>query len=432
MPGHKPRTSRVLLLISVLLCLAFGFAVTQSSATPSPIEEGKMPDMFVAGDMDDSSNTSKDSVEEETEKEEEEDQPESDKPTEEEPSAKEPTPVPEEKEDDTAQEETAQNSTYEVSPEASQGVWTSENGIWYFLIDGTPYRGWLYDADGHTYYFNNKDGSMKTGWLTWGGKKYYFDADGIMQTGDITVDGKNYHLLEDGSLEGFTQKVSPTPTPETSPAAEPSNTDKDSSDSTRKTIALTFDDGPGSFTNRLLDCLEKNNAKATFFLVGKEIESFPDEVKRMEALGCEIGNHSYDHTDFTTLSAEDISSQISKTDSLIKDLAGHEATVLRPPYGSINDTVRSSAGKPIIIWSVDTLDWKTRDAQQTIDNVLSSAQDGAIILMHDIYSATVDAVETIVPKLIEEGYDLVTVHELAEAHGVTLENGTAYGSLDNF
>ena len=116
MPGHKPRTSRVLLLISVLLCLAFGFAVTQSSATPSPIEEGKMPDMFVAGDMDDSSNTSKDSVEEETEKEEEEDQPESDKPTEEEPSAKEPTPVPEEKEDDTAQEETAQNSTYEVSP----------------------------------------------------------------------------------------------------------------------------------------------------------------------------------------------------------------------------------------------------------------------------------------------------------------------------
>lgn len=422
MPGHKPRTSRVLILISVLLCLVFGYAITQSSATPSPIEEGSQPDMFVAGDMDESSHTSEDSVAEETTND-------GKQTPEEAPAEEEVTPAPEEK------TESAQESTYEVSPEASQGTWTSTDGIWYFLIDGTPYRGWLYDSDGHIYYFNNKDGSMKTGWLTWGGKKYYFDADGIMQTGDITVDGKEYHLLEDGSLEGFSEDVTPTPTPQAAaePASDSSESQsKEASDTNRKTIALTFDDGPGSFTNRLLDCLEKNNAKATFFLVGKEIESFPDEVKRMESLGCEIGNHSYDHTDLTTLSAEAITSQIAKTDNLIMDLTGHGATVFRPPYGSINDAVKSTVGTPMIIWSVDTLDWKTEDTKQTIDNVLSSAQDGAIILMHDIYSTTVDAVETIVPKLIEEGYELVTVHELAEAHGVTLEAGIAYGSMNNF
>ena len=377
--------------------------------------------MFVAGDMDESSHTSEDSVAEETTND-------GKQTPEEAPAEEEVTPAPEEK------TESAQESTYEVSPEASQGTWTSTDGIWYFLIDGTPYRGWLYDSDGHTYYFNNKDGSMKTGWLTWGGKKYYFDADGIMQTGDITVDGKEYHLLEDGSLEGFTAKATPTPVSEKKKDEEDKTNASSNTDPAQKqkTIALTFDDGPSSFTNRLLDCLEKNNAKATFFLVGKEIESFPDEVKRMEALGCEIGNHSYDHTDFTTLSAQDITGQIAKTDNLIMNLTGHGATVLRPPYGAINDTVSSTVGTPMIIWSVDTLDWKTEDAQKTIDNVLSCAQDGAIILMHDIYSTTVDAAETIVPKLIEEGYQLVTVHELAQAHGVTLETGIAYGSMNDF
>lgn len=419
MSGSKPRTSRVLILISVLLCLSFGIAITQSSATPSPIEEGKQPDMFVAEKIDDSALTSEDTVTEEISDNTVE-EPEEDLQAE-----AEPTPTPEPVQET---EDTAEKVVHDVSPEASQGVWTSIDGTWYFLIDGTPYRGWLYDSDGHTYYFNNKDGSMKTGWLTWGGKRYYFDADGIMQYGDITVDGQEYHLLEDGSLEGFVADTTPTPLPEDSSE----NADEQANDTERKTIALTFDDGPSSFTNRLLDCLEENNAKATFFLVGKEVESFPDEVKRMEALGCEIGNHTYDHTDLTTLTAEEITSEIAKTDQLILDLVGHGATVLRPPYGAINDTVSSTVGTPMIIWSVDTLDWETEDAQQTIDNVLNAAEDGAIILMHDIFSATVDAAETLIPRLIEEGYELVTVHELAEAHGVTLETGIAYGSMTDY
>ena len=392
MPGRKPRTSRVLILIAVLMSLAFGLAVPQSSSTPSPIEGQHMPDMFVAKDSD--SDTDADVV---------------------------PTPQTEstsEKEPSNDSTEAADSDTeatqHQVSPEAEKGTWTSIDGIWYFLVDGTPYRGWLYDADGNTYYFNNKDGSMKTGWLKKDGKRYYFDLDGIMQTGDITVDGETYHLLPDGSQEGYV--------PEETPAPEKAEKEK-------KTIALTFDDGPSSFTGRLLDCLEKNNAKATFFMVGKEIESFPDEVKRMEKLGCELGNHTYSHTDLTTLSSEEISNEIGTVDKLLYDLAGHGATVVRPPYGSINDNVRSTVGTPMMLWSVDTLDWETEDVQKIVDTVMSSAEDGAVILMHDIFKTSVDAAEIIIPKLIKEGYDLVTVHALAEKKGITMEPGTAYGAM---
>lgn len=393
MPRRKPRTSRVLILIAVLMCLAFGLAVPQSSSTPSPIEGQHMPDMFVARDSD--SGTGSDTIS----------TPQADSDSKEEPSDAKP------EDTDSTSETTSQ---HQVFPEAEKGTWTSIDGIWYFLVDGTPYRGWLYDADGNTYYFNNKDGSMKTGWLKKDGKRYYFDLDGIMQTGDITVDGETYHLLPDGSQEGYV--------PEETPAPEKAEKEK-------KTIALTFDDGPSSFTGRLLDCLEKNNAKATFFMVGKEIESFPDEVKRMEKLGCELGNHTYSHTDLTTLSSEEISNEIGTVDKLLYDLAGHGATVVRPPYGSINDNVRSTVGTPMMLWSVDTLDWETEDVQKIVDTVMSSAEDGAVILMHDIFKTSVDAAEIIIPKLIKEGYDLVTVHELAEKKGITMEPGTAYGAM---
>ena len=164
-------------------------------------------------------------------------------------------------------------------------------------------------------------------------------------------------------------------------------------------------------------------------MVGKEIESFPDEVKRMEKLGCELGNHTYSHTDLTTLSSEEISNEIGTVDKLLYDLAGHGATVVRPPYGSINDNVRSTVGTPMMLWSVDTLDWETEDVQKIVDTVMSSAEDGAVILMHDIFKTSVDAAEIIIPKLIKEGYDLVTVHELAEKKGITMEPGTAYGAM---
>lgn len=258
---------------------------------------------------------------------------------------------------------------------------------------------------------------------------YYMDLDGIMQTGVVTVDGKSYELLDDGSLKGYKTKTKKATTTPIAKAKASKSKNKSSEKTADKYVALTFDDGPSSFTNRLLDCLEANNSKATFFMVGKEIDSFPDEVKRMESLGCELGNHTYSHVDLTTLAPEDMSAEIAGVDEDLVNLVGHGATVLRPPYGNINDSVRSTVGTPMILWSIDTLDWETQDASQITEAVMSQVQDGSIILMHDIFSTSVDAAEIFIPKLIEEGYQLVTIHELAKIKGTELTTGIAYGDF---
>lgn len=402
MSGHNKRTNPILFLIVILLCLLLGIVLTRSSANRSQHSDGAQPDSFVATEADDSASTSKGTVTKDDSTD--------DTQTAEITPTSAPLPTP------TKAPEKKEESAEKPSPEAVVGVWTPSGSNWMFLVDGTPYTGWLIDTDGHHYYFNS-EGIMQTGWLDDNGKRYYLDLDGIMQTGEVTIKKETYHFLDDGSLEGYTPEETPAPA-----------ADKEDA-SARKTIALTFDDGPSSFTDRLLDCLEANHAKATFFLVGEEASYFPEQVQRIDSLGCEIGNHSYTHTDFTTLDASGIASEISRTDELITELTGHASTVLRPPYGSINDNVTSSAATPMITWSIDTEDWSTLDAQKTVDCVLSQAQDGAVILMHDIYSETVDAAEMIIPKLIEEGYELVTIHELAEAHGVELKAGIAYGSL---
>ena len=245
---------------------------------------------------------------------------------------------------------------------------------------------------------------------------------------DISSDGNEDSRKASSEVEETSEASSAasevSPVPEASGTSEPTV-----SPEPKGMIALTFDDGPSDFTDRLLDCLEANNVKATFFLAGQEVEYFQEPVKRMEELGCEIGNHSYDHPDLTTLSADDAASQLSRTDQLIQDLTGHIATVVRPPYGSYNDTVAETAARPLILWSVDTLDWETQNADSTVQNVMDNASDGQIILMHDIFKESVDAAEIFIPQLLQEGYQLVTVSELAAAKGITLENGTAYGSF---
>lgn len=304
-----------------------------------------------------------------------------------------------------------------------------------FLVDGNAYTGWLTDTDGKRYYFD-ENGIMQTGWVDVDGKRYYMDLDGIMQTGDITIGKKSYHLNDDGSLEGYKAKKTSKKKSSKEKNRKNSSSDKTSAVSStdsdsKKYVALTFDDGPSSFTDRLLDCLEENNAKATFFMVGTEIASFPEEVKRMKELGCELGNHTYDHTDLTTLSSEDISSEIARVDQQLVDLTGQGASVVRPPYGSVNDTVKATIGTPMILWSIDTLDWKTLDSQSTVDEVMNNVQDGSIVLMHDIYSTSVDAAEILIPQLIEDGYELVTIHELASVHGIELQTGITYGDFHN-
>ncbi len=192
-------------------------------------------------------------------------------------------------------------------------------------------------------------------------------------------------------------------------------------------VALTFDDGPhGLYTDSILDTLEQHGARATFFVLGCEAEKYPAQIKRAYDLGCDIGNHTYLHPDLSAATASKVRSEITKTNNIVKNATGKNPVALRPPYGSHNESVRANAGLPLVLWNVDPQDWNEQDANQIAWHVVQYATDGDIILMHDIYGATADAVKMIVPALIKKGFQLVTVRELADAKGVSLTSGSAY------
>ena len=264
------------------------------------------------------------------------------------------------------------------SSTAVEGWQNSELGKWYRNADGTIYQDGWQEIDGQEYYFD-KNGYVLTGWKEIDGKDCYFDENGVYD-----------------------------------------------SSKTPPLIALTFDDGPGPYTEKLLDCLEENNAKATFYMLGQNVENYPDIVKRMKDLGMELANHTYDHKDLTKLTKDQISEEIDKTSSLIQNAAGEMPDTLRPPGGSYNNQVQDLAEMPIVKWSIDTKDWKTKSEDQTYQCVMDNAQDGSVVLMHDIHKWSVDAAIRMIPDLLAEGYKLVTVQELAEAKGITLEDGQVY------
>ena len=198
----------------------------------------------------------------------------------------------------------------------------------------------------------------------------------------------------------------------------------------RKMVALTFDDGPNPIhTNAILDVLEKYNARATFFDLGYLVEKYPDVVKREAALGCEVGSHSWEHDNFDKLTPEEILADIEKTDTVFQRVLGRSPASFRPPYGNCNDTKKGYIPMPIYLWSVDTLDWKSRNADAVIQEVKKIGDlDGKVILMHGIYGSTAEATAYLVPYLQEQGYELVTVSELIEAkHGEVPQNGKIYG-----
>lgn len=192
-------------------------------------------------------------------------------------------------------------------------------------------------------------------------------------------------------------------------------------DPTRPMVALTYDDGPSSTaTPRILKCLQDNGGRATFFMVGKQVVKSPDVLKQMVAQGCEVANHTYDHTLMTKVSPSELANQLVATNQVVSDACGISPVLMRPCGGAKTDAGMNIAGAismPAILWSIDTLDWKTRDASQTITNVLDNVKDGDIILMHDLYESTAEASETIIPELISRGFQLVTVSELSSYRG---------------
>lgn len=200
-------------------------------------------------------------------------------------------------------------------------------------------------------------------------------------------------------------------------------------DPNKKMVALTFDDGPGRYTKEIVECLEQHHAKATFFIVGCNIDGYEDTILKAHKIGCEIGNHSYDHSHFTRISETEIKRQISATDKKIKDIIGMNALYLRTPGGLSNKMVEGVVNKPIILWSIDTRDWETQSKTSTIRSVVNHVQDGDIVLMHDIYKPTKDAAIYLIDELQREGYQLVTVSELAMHRGYELKRGNKYFSF---
>ena len=202
-------------------------------------------------------------------------------------------------------------------------------------------------------------------------------------------------------------------------------------DKTKKHIALTFDDGPSKTNTKIvLDALEKHKAKATFMVVGQNVnKGTADLLKREVELGCEIGNHSYSHANFKKISQKKIKSELKKTDDAVKKYIGSKPTVIRTPYGASSKSVLKCFDRPNIFWSVDTLDWKYRDTDRLVKYVSKNAKDGGIVLMHDIHKSTAKAVDGILKSLEKQGFETVTVTELSAINNVPMKAGKTYSSL---
>ncbi len=185
----------------------------------------------------------------------------------------------------------------------------------------------------------------------------------------------------------------------------------------RRVVALTFDDGPHpQLTPKLLDILKAHNAKATFFVIGRNAAEYPDIMKRIVAEGHEVGNHSWSHPALPRLSRARLDDEISRTTKIIEQTTGRPVTIMRPPYGAINASVRQALTRDhklnVIMWSVDPLDWKYRNAGRVTQQLVSGAHPGGILLAHDIHPSTVQAIPTTLESLKAKGYEFATVSEI--------------------
>ncbi len=191
-------------------------------------------------------------------------------------------------------------------------------------------------------------------------------------------------------------------------------------------IALSFDDGPSVFTERIVAALQKNHVSATFFMVGYNVENHKSMVRLVYDSGFELGNHTKDHKRLTDLSRKDMAEEVFGNEDLINSIVPAGEIIVRPPYGSYNETVSTAVQRPMFNWSVDSQDWKTRDADSVVAQIKKDAKDGYIILMHDLYESTAEATERIVPWLLDQGYQVTDISTMFKARGITPEKGELY------
>ncbi|HIV34401.1 MAG TPA: polysaccharide deacetylase family protein [Candidatus Blautia intestinigallinarum] len=229
----------------------------------------------------------------------------------------------------------------------------------------------------------------------------------------IVADSETGTSDDTGKEDPFSSpSVSPTPAPTEVPAGSQ--------------VALTFEDGPDIYTERLLNALEEQDAKATFFVVGDAASDFPDTINRILNTGNELGNHTYSHETLTKLDSSEIPYQINDLNQVIEQLTGTSTDLLRPPYGAVNETVQENSDFPIILWSLDSGDKDTSEIGDIVQKVLENVKDGDIIRMHDTHETSVAAAEVLITELKNRGFELVTVSELARSKGIDLKAGEIY------
>lgn len=196
-----------------------------------------------------------------------------------------------------------------------------------------------------------------------------------------------------------------------------------------KIVAFTFDDGPSEYTMEIVNTLVLNNSKATFFELGNRMKYNQEIVKNVLNNGMEIGSHTYAHKNLNKLTIEEIDEEINSTNIIFNEITGENIKLLRPPYGNANELVKSRVNTPIITWNIDTNDWFYKDSEHVYNHIIENIESGDIILMHDVYSETVEAVKKVVPYLIEKGYKITTVSELAKYNNIELKEKEVYRSL---
>lgn len=234
-----------------------------------------------------------------------------------------------------------------------------------------------------------------------------------------------------------TANQAPEPAPPAPPEPEPEEEPQEPEepyvrviDPAGPMVALTFDDGPHAvYSDMILDVLEEYHAVATFFEVGRKIAACPDVLSRMEEMDCEIGSHSNAHKDLSKLKKSSLLKDLDTADASFTAAVGYAPSLVRPPYGAVNKTVKYATGRTMVTWTVDTLDWKSKDAQTVVSYLQNYGDlDGEIVLMHSTYESTAQAVAVLVPWLQEQGYQLVTVTELmAFYYGELLQPNQFYG-----
>lgn len=198
-----------------------------------------------------------------------------------------------------------------------------------------------------------------------------------------------------------------------------------------KLIALTFDDGPTSYTKELLEVLNRNRSRATFFILGNKIRGNESIIKEISACGNEIGIHGYSHKPFTDMHVEDVDAEIAGTYGILNNLGVNPANIVRPPYGKLNETIKEQVKSPFVLWNIDTED-VNNNKEMVKNKIINNVEPGSIIRMHDTSKLTVEVLKDLIPFLESEGYKFVTIDEMNKQYSNELVPGRVYAKIKDF